>query len=89
MAQWIRILFQCRRCGFDPWVGKIPLEKEMVTHSSILACRIAWTEEPGGLQSMGLQETDVTYHHHLTEQGIKIFVRKMYFQALMFQVLCF
>ena len=31
------------------------LEKEMVTHSSILAWRIPWTEEPGGLQSMGLQ----------------------------------
>ena len=32
-----------------------PLEQEMVTHSSILAWRIPWTEEPGGLQSMGLQ----------------------------------
>ena len=32
-----------------------PLEKEMATHSSILAWRISWTEDPGGLQSMGLQ----------------------------------
>ena len=32
-----------------------PLEKEMATHSSILACRIPWTKEPGGLQSMGSQ----------------------------------
>ena len=32
-----------------------PLEKEMATHSSILAWRIPWTEEPGRLQSMGLQ----------------------------------
>ena len=31
------------------------LEKEMATHSSVLAWRIPWTEEPGGLQSMGLQ----------------------------------
>ena len=31
------------------------LEKEMATHSSILAWRIPWTEEPGGLQSMGSQ----------------------------------
>ena len=31
------------------------LEKRMATHSSILAWRISWTEEPGGLQSMGLQ----------------------------------
>ena len=33
-----------------------PLEKEMATHSSILAWRIPWTEEPSRLQSMGLQE---------------------------------
>ena len=32
-----------------------PLEKEMATHSSIFAWKISWTEEPGGLQSMGLQ----------------------------------
>ena len=31
------------------------LEKEMATHSSILAWRIPWTKEPGGVQSMGLQ----------------------------------
>ena len=31
-----------------------PLEEEMIIHSSILAWRISWTEEPGGLQSMGL-----------------------------------
>ena len=38
-----------------------PLEKEMATHSSILAWRIPWREEPGRLQSMGLQELDTTY----------------------------
>ena len=32
-----------------------PLEKEMAIYSSILAWRISWTEQPGGLQSMGLQ----------------------------------
>ena len=36
-------------------VWEDPLEKEMATHSSILAREIPWTEEPGGLQSMGLQ----------------------------------
>ena len=36
-----------------------PLEKEMATHSSIVAWEIPWTEEPGGLQSMGLQELDM------------------------------
>ena len=34
-----------------------PLEKEMATHSSILAWEIPWTEEPGELQSMGLQKS--------------------------------
>ena len=43
----------------ETWVQRLgwedPLEKEMETHSSILAWKISWTEEPGGLQSMGLQ----------------------------------
>ena len=37
-----------------------PLEEGMATHSSILAWRIPWTEEPGGLWSMGSQELDTT-----------------------------
>ena len=37
-----------------------PLEKEMATHSSILAWSFPWTEEPGRLQSMVLQESDMT-----------------------------
>ena len=36
----------------ETWVWEDPLEEEMATHSSILACRVPWTEEPGGLQSM-------------------------------------
>ena len=36
------------------------LEKEMVTHSSILSWNISWTEEPSGLQSMGHKESDTT-----------------------------
>ena len=43
---------------WETWVRSLgredPLKKEMVTHSSILAWRIPWTEEPGGLQSIGL-----------------------------------
>ena len=46
------------------WVPSLgredPLEKEMATFSSTLAWRIPWTEEPGGLQSMGSQESDMT-----------------------------
>ena len=44
---------------WETWVQSLgwgdPLEKGMATHSSILVWRIPWTEEPGGLQSMGLQ----------------------------------
>ena len=36
--------------------GEVPLEEDMATHSSILAWEIPWTEEPGGLQSMGSQK---------------------------------
>ena len=43
----------------EMWVQSLgqedPLEKEMATHSRILAWKIPWTEEPGGLESMGLQ----------------------------------
>ena len=61
--------------GFDSWVGKIPLEEEMATHSSILVWRIPWTEEPGGLQSMGSLELDMTKwlnHHYVpgTSRGV-------------------
>ena len=46
-------------CNSETWVRSLgwedPLEKEMATHSSILAWRIPWTEEPGGLQSTGSQ----------------------------------
>ena len=38
------------------------LEEEMATHSSILAWRIPWTEEPGGLQPWGSKELDTTEH---------------------------
>ena len=37
-----------------------PLEKRMATHSSVLAQRTPWTEEPGGLQPMGCKQLDMT-----------------------------
>ena len=46
--------------GFIPGSGEDPLEKGMVTHSSILAWELPWTKEPGKLQSMGLQKLDMT-----------------------------
>ena len=49
---------------WETWVRSLdrkdPLEKEKATHSSILAWRIPWTEEPGRLQSMGSQRVDMT-----------------------------
>ena len=58
MAQMVRSLPAMQ----ETWVRSLgwedPLEKEMVTHSSILAWRIPWTEEPGGLQSMGSQRVE-------------------------------
>ena len=48
----------------EMWVQSLvredPLKKEMVAHSSILGWEIPWTEEPGGLQSMGSQESNMT-----------------------------
>ena len=45
--------------GLIPGLGR-SLEKEMATHSSILAWKIPWTEEPGGLQSLGLQKCQLS-----------------------------
>ena len=44
--------------GLIPWSGR-SLEKEMATHSSILAWEIPWREEAGGLQSMGWQKSQI------------------------------
>ena len=61
------------------WVRSLgqedPLEKETATHSSILAWRIPWMEERGGLQSMGYKESDTTERLHfpiILMQRIKI-----------------
>ena len=64
------------------WVRSLgqedPLEKEMATHSSIFAWRIPWTEEPGGLQCMGLQRVrqDLAMNTFtFTLEGDGVFVR--------------
>ena len=62
---------------WETWVRSLgwedPLEKEMATHSSILAWRIPWTEELDGLQSTGRKESDTTeqLHFHFHFQTIK------------------
>ena len=52
MAEAVKNLPAMQETG-STLVQKGPLEKGMATHSSTLAWRIPWTEEPGGLQSMG------------------------------------
>ena len=53
MAQTVKNLPAMQKTRFRSLVWEDPLEEGMATHSSILAWRIPWTEEPGGLQSMG------------------------------------
>ena len=48
--------------GLIPGVGRSSAGEGMATHSSILDWRILWTEEPGGLQSMGSQRTEAAEH---------------------------
>ena len=55
MAQTVKPLPTMQETQFRSLGWEDPLEKEMATHSSILAWRISWMEEPGGLQSIGLQ----------------------------------
>ena len=59
MAQWERICLPMQKAMQDTQVPspgrEDPLEKGMAAHSSICAWRTPWTEEPGGLQSIGLQ----------------------------------
>ena len=54
-----------------------PLEKEMATHSSILAWRSPWTEELGGLQSTGRKDSDTTERLHFHFLFSKIITKKM------------
>ena len=59
---------KCPPAMWETWVRSLgredPLEKEMATHSIILAWRSPWTEELGGLQSMGRKESDTTERIH-------------------------
>ena len=55
MAQRLKCLLAMRETRVRSLGQEDPLEKEIATHSSILAWRIPWMEEPGGLQSTGSQ----------------------------------
>ena len=64
MAQTVKCLTAMRAMWVQSLGQEDPLEKKMATHSSILAWRFLWTEEPGGLQSMGRKESDTTEETH-------------------------
>ena len=55
VAQTVKNLPVMQETWVQPLGGEVSLEKGMATHSNILAWRVPWTEEPGGLQSMELQ----------------------------------
>ena len=62
VAQWVKNLPAVQEM-LEIWVRFLgqedPLEEGTTTHSSSLAWKIPWTEEPGGLQSLGLKESDI------------------------------
>ena len=60
VAQWWRIRPPMQETRILSLGSEEPLEEEIATHSSILTWRIPWTEEPGGLQSVGHKESDTT-----------------------------
>ena len=65
VVQWERIRLPVQEMRVQSLGQEDPLEEEMATHSSILAWRIPWTEDPGGLQFMGMQRAG---HDLVTEQ---------------------
>ena len=82
MAQTVKHLSAMQ----ETWVRSLgwedPLEKEIATHSSILAWRIPWAEEPGGLQSSVRKESDTTERLHPHLQHIGMDSRKMVLMKL-------
>ena len=70
MAQWQRIHLPMQETGVGSLGQEDPLQEEMATHSSTLAWRIPWTEEPGRLQSKGLQRVG---HNLVTKQQQVLF----------------
>ena len=76
MAQTVKPLPAMRETWVQSLGWEDPLEKEMATHSSTLAWKIPWTEEPGRLQSMGLQTVrdDCVYIYIHTHIDVPVFL---------------
>ena len=72
VAHWCRIRSPMQELQVCSLGQEDPLKKGMGTHSSILACRVSWTEEPGGIQFMGSQRVG---HKLVTKQQESEFTR--------------
>ena len=82
VAQRHRVCLQCRRHRFNPWVGKIPLEEGVQPTAVSLPGESPWIEEPGGLQSIGLQRVRHNWsgkaHTHVFEKVKNILTLEQY-----------
>ena len=75
MVQWWRICpskQETQETRVRSWGREDPLEKEMAPHSSTLAWRISWTEEPGQATVHGVTKSDVTEHTHTHSHKVQI-----------------
>ena len=81
VAQTVNNLPEVRETQVGSLDREDPLEKEMATHSSILAWRIPWTEEPCGLQSVGLQRIGYNWVTNTLPHSLN---RQMTFENILF-----
>ena len=83
VAQMVKNLPAMREAWVQSLGQEDPLEKGMAAHSSILTWRIPWTEEPGGLQSVGSQRVDMTeqltHTHFCYSESIPLYVHNKQF----------
>ena len=70
VAQTVKRLLAMQETQVRPLGWEDPLEKEMATHSSTLAWKIPWTEEPGSYSPWGRKELDMTERLHFHFQGL-------------------
>ena len=71
MAQTVKNLPAMQQTWVQSLGQEDPLEKEVASHSCVLAWRISWTDEPGGLQSFGHKELDTTEQLTLFTYGVE------------------
>ena len=87
---WQRIHLQCRRPGFDPWVGKMPWRRAQQPTPVFLPGDSPWTEEPGGLQSMASQRVghDWVTNHSTAHSDCVLFYLFIFLAVLLTKWQC-